>query len=101
MGASIFGSNDSWAAIPPGRYMLMIDFATPSLTAPLAVVAPAWSRNMSLRLSPSVPTRPTKRNSRREGRQEWSGLLHQELESRIINAFFTQNSDYTAQYRSL
>src|SRR5258705_13421208 len=64
----------------------MIDFAKPSLTSPLITASLACSRKRSPRVNPSVPTRPTKRNSRREGRQAWSELLHQEhpKESRII-----------------
>src|SRR5258705_614722 len=66
--------------------MVMIDLAAASLTAPLIAACLACSRNRSPRVKPSVPTRPTKRNSRREGRQAWSGLLHQEhpKESRIV-----------------
>src|SRR5258705_13300805 len=71
--------------------MLMIDFATPSL-APFTAAPAAFSRNISPSVRPSVPTRPTKRNSRREGRQEWSGLLHQEHpeESRIFEPFLPE-----------
>src|SRR5688572_29846799 len=43
-----------------------------------AAAAAAWSLKRFPIVNPSVPTTPVKRNSRRLGRQRWSGLLHQE-----------------------
>src|ERR1035441_7230706 len=67
MGTRSLGSNDSCAAIPPGRKILITDLAR---AAPEAGCA--WSLNTSAKVSPRLPIRPTKRNSRRLGRQTWS-----------------------------
>src|ERR1035441_7455502 len=81
IGTRSLGSNDSWAAMPPGRKILITDLAR---AAPEAGCA--WSLNTSARLSPRLPIRPTKRNSRRLGRQIWSVPPQKESQEVFIQA---------------
>src|SRR6266511_3731940 len=55
----------------------MTDWAG-ALTAVPEAAAAACSLNRLPIVRPRVPMTPVKRNSRRRGRQRWSGLVHQE-----------------------
>src|SRR6185295_4882966 len=58
--------------------MLITDWARAALDTGLDPSARACSFNRLPSDKPRLPTTPTKRNSRRVGRQGCSGLLHQE-----------------------